>query len=138
LTGGLLTLIFYLMIFQRGFSSIGTARKLAIADRNQEWFLWCLGSSLFATVVAHFGINNMAQGIMGVFPLLASISVATFETKQATVRGVEPAPAPAPASVSGRAGTDLLLAKSPKKQRPVWSKVRLGPGQLKGRGVLTK
>jgi hypothetical protein len=138
LTGGLLTLIFYLMIFQRGFSSIGTARKLAIADRNQEWFLWCLGSSLFATVVAHFGINYMAQGIMGVFPLLASISVATFETKQATVRGVEPAQAPAPASVSGRAGTDLLLAKSPKKQRPVWSKVRLGPGQLKGRGVLTK
>jgi hypothetical protein len=131
LTGGLLTLIFYLAIFQRSFSSIGTARKLAIGDRSEEWFLWCLGSSLFATVVAHFGINYMAQGIMGFFPLVVSIYVATFEMRQATVR-VEASEKSTSAS-RGRAGTaDLLLAKSTKKQRTAWTKVRLEPRQLKG------
>lgn len=80
LTGGLLTLVFYVAIFKRGFSSIGKARKKAAGDRQQEWLLWCLGSSLFATVVTHFGINYMAQLIMGFFPLVACISVATQES----------------------------------------------------------
>jgi hypothetical protein len=89
LTGGLLTLIFYIAIFQRSFSSLGTARKLAIPDRHGEWFLWCLGSSLFATVVAHFGINYMAQGIMGVFPLIACIRVATLSATEPVVQTAE-------------------------------------------------
>ena len=131
LTGGLLTLIFYIAIFQRSFSALGTARKLAIGDRNQEWFLWCLGSSLFATVVAHFGINYMAQGIMGVFPLVVIISVATFETKRVVVSDVEVPVRGQFLPTSGRAGSDLLVAKSTKKQRTAWTKVRLGPGQLK-------
>ncbi len=82
LTGGLLTLIFYIMIFSRGFGAVGDARKRVNGDRKEEWLLWCLGSSLFATVVAHFGINYMAQLIMGFFPLVACISVATLEATQ--------------------------------------------------------
>ena len=89
LTGGLFTLILYIAIFSRGFGAIGNARKLVEGDRQQEWLLWCIGSALFATVVAHFGINYMAQLIMGVFPLVACISVATFEAKQGTVRIAE-------------------------------------------------
>jgi hypothetical protein len=89
LTGGLLTLVFYIAIFTRSFRAIGTARKQVNGDSGQEWFLWCLGSVLFATVVAHFGINYMAQLMMGFFPVLACISVATFEAAQATVPGVK-------------------------------------------------
>jgi hypothetical protein len=89
LTGGLLALIFYIAIFARGFSALGTARKLVNGDRGQEWLLWCLGSSLFANVVAHFGINYMAQLIMGFFPLVACISVATFEAKPVTAQTAE-------------------------------------------------
>lgn len=89
LTGGLLALIFYISIFSRGFGVIGNARKMVNGDRGREWFLWCLGSTLFATVVAHFGINYMAQLIMGFFPLVASISVATFEATQHSVRTSE-------------------------------------------------
>ncbi len=85
LTGGLLALIFYVAIFCRGFGAIGTARQLVNGDSKQEWLLWCLGSSLFATVVAHFGINYMAQLIMGFFPLVACISVATFEARQSVI-----------------------------------------------------
>jgi hypothetical protein len=88
LTGGLLTLVFYIAIFTRSFRAIGTARKQVEGDRGQEWFFWCLGSVLFATVVAHFGINYMAQLMMGFFPVLACISVATFEAAQATVPSV--------------------------------------------------
>jgi hypothetical protein len=89
LTGGLLALIFYIAIFKRGFGAIGNARKWVSGDRPQEWLLWCFGSSLFATVVAQFGINYMAQLIMGFFPLVACISVATFEARQATAPAVE-------------------------------------------------
>ena len=83
LTGGLLTLVFYIAIFKRSFGAIGNARKRAAGDRQQEWLLWCLGSTLFATVVAHFGINYVAQLIMGLFPLIACISVASQESKRA-------------------------------------------------------
>lgn len=105
LGGGLLTLIFYVMIFKRSFGAIGTARKLVNGDRGQEWLLWSLGTALFATVVAHFGINYMAQLIMGFFPLIVCISVVTFEMAHVrvgtTVAVVEvqrtPSPVPAPA-----------------------------------------
>jgi hypothetical protein len=89
LTGGLLTLILYLAIFKRSFGAIGRARKLVEGDRRQEWFLWCLGSTLFATVVAHFGINYTGVLIIGFFALVAFISVATFETSPVTVRTAE-------------------------------------------------
>ena len=89
LTGGLLALICYVTIFSRSFSAIGRARKLVDGDRKQEWLLWCLGSTLFATVVAHFGINYMAQLIMGFFPLVACISVATSNAKQGIAQTAE-------------------------------------------------
>jgi hypothetical protein len=104
LGGGLLTLIFYIMIFSRCFGSIGTARKLVNGDRPQEWLLWSLGAGLFATVVAHFGINYMAQLIMGLFPLVVCISVATYESRGATVQGSDtpvPVRIPSPAAVLG-------------------------------------
>jgi hypothetical protein len=90
LTGGLLTLIFYITIFKRSFGAIGTARKQVNGDRAREWLLWCMGADLFANVVAHFGINYMTQMMMTMFPLLACISVAAFEAKQEKVRKAEP------------------------------------------------
>jgi len=88
-TGGLVTLVLYIMIFTRSFGAIGTARKNVSGDRRQEWLLWCLGADLFANVVASFGINYMVELMMSFFPLLACISVATFEAKQATVQSLE-------------------------------------------------
>jgi hypothetical protein len=89
LGGGLITLVFYIMIFSRSFSAVGTARKRVNGNRRDEWFLWCLGADLFANVVAHFGINYMAQMMMTLFPLLACISVAAYEAKQ-KVRSAAP------------------------------------------------
>jgi hypothetical protein len=89
LTGGLLSLICYIAIFKRSFAAIGTARKRVNGDRRQEWFFWCLGSSLFANLVGHFGINYPAHLIMGFFSLLICISVATFEAKQEAAQSAE-------------------------------------------------
>jgi len=87
--GGLLTLVAFIMIYSRGFGAVGTARKLIEGDRRQEWFLWCLGSVLFANVVASFGINYLAHLIMCFFCLLACISAAVFEAKRLTELQVE-------------------------------------------------
>jgi len=91
LKGGLLTLACYITVLSRSFGAIGTARKQISGNRSQEWLLWCLGSAVFATVMAQFGINYMAQLMLGFFPLLACISVATFEVRQASARIVEAA-----------------------------------------------
>jgi hypothetical protein len=108
LKGGLVTLVCYIAIFSRGFRAIGTARKRVNGDRTQEWFLLCLGSALFAIVVASFGINYMAQLLMGLFPLLACISVAAFEARQTTVRSEETPAHLQFTSQLGTVGTDLL------------------------------
>jgi hypothetical protein len=88
-TGGLLTLILYIMILKRSFAVLGKARKRARGNHRQEWFLWCLGSCLFANVVAQFGINYMVQLQLLLFVLLAYISVAVFEVGQATLKEAE-------------------------------------------------
>jgi len=82
--GGLLTLGIYIVILKRSFGAIGNARKKVDGDRKQEWFLWCLGATLFANVVAQFGINYMIQLQLLLFPLLACISVATLEAGQSS------------------------------------------------------
>lgn len=77
--GGLVGLVAYIMIIKRSFGALGNARKRVEGDRGEEWFLWCLGVSLFSVVVAHFGINYPAMMEMWLFALWSSISVAAFE-----------------------------------------------------------
>ncbi len=82
LTGGLVPLFFYIAIFSGGFGKIGTARKMVAGDRAKEWFLWCIGGSLFANVVSHFGLNYLYMTLMSLFILLAMICAATAEARQ--------------------------------------------------------
>jgi len=108
LTGGMLSLLCYIGVFSGSFGALGKARKRVNGKGRQEWLLWALGSSLFATVVAHFGINYMAQLIMAFFALVACITVASFEaTRLAAHPGLKTAqataapPSLAPAFVFG-------------------------------------
>jgi hypothetical protein len=87
--GGLLGLVSYIAIFSRSFGAIGKARKTVEGDRGREWLLWCLGSTLFSVVVAHFGINYPAMMEIGLFTLWTVISVATFEARRAAEAHVE-------------------------------------------------
>jgi hypothetical protein len=81
LTGGLATLLAFIAIYRRGFGAIGRARKRADGDCRQEWFLWCLGSALFANAVASFGINYMVHLMMCFFVLIACICATTVAVK---------------------------------------------------------
>jgi hypothetical protein len=89
LTGGLITLILFIAIYSRSFGAIGKARKQVEGDRAQEWLLWCLGSTLFANLIASFGINYMVQLEMALFILLATISVAIFEAAQPAMARID-------------------------------------------------
>jgi hypothetical protein len=110
LRGGLVTLLIYIGIYKQSFGAIGIARKRVEGDRGQEWLLWCLGSALFTTVVASFGIYFSVHLFVCFASLLAGISVASLEGGRATIRG---APVPAELeSPSYRETTDLLLHKT--------------------------
>jgi hypothetical protein len=89
LTGGLLCLIAYILIFSRSFGSLGKARKRVESNRGQEWYLWCFGCALFSVVVAHFGINYPAMMEVGLFTLWATISVATSEARKPVAAKIE-------------------------------------------------
>src|SRR5216683_1182589 len=91
LSGGLLTFILFISIIIKGFASIGTARKVAEGNRSEEWFLWCLGATLFSHVVAFFGIGYFDQVQFAWFALLAIISVAVFEATSSAVPQVQEA-----------------------------------------------
>jgi len=116
LKGGLLTLILYILILKRSFGAIGDARKLVNGDRKQEWLLWSLGSALLANVVAAFGINYMAQLLMLLFPLLACISVATFEAHPVMAQGAITSDHEEPTLTPSPAGTCLRLSNTHKNR----------------------
>lgn len=87
--GGVLPLLLYIAILSLSFRAIGIARRRASGNGQQEWLLWCLGSSLFATVVAAFGINYTGMLLLGIYVLLALISAATSEKTQTMALSVK-------------------------------------------------
>lgn len=104
--GGLVSLILFIAIYSVSFGAIGDARKRINGDRRYEWFLWTFGCTMFANVVASFGINYMLQLLLLFFPVLACISVASFEAKRKVSRDVDPT-------------RDLLLAPTSEKYLPL-------------------
>jgi len=88
-SGGLLAFVLFISLISRSFSKLGTARKFADGNRSEEWFLWCLGATLFAHVVSYFGINYMDQMQFAWFALLAIISVGVFEVTGSVVPQVQ-------------------------------------------------
>ncbi len=85
LSGGLLTLILFISIIAKGFASLGTARKVTEGNPSEEWFLWCLGATLFSHVVVFFGIGYFDQVQFAWFALLAIISAAVSEATSSPV-----------------------------------------------------
>jgi len=76
-TGGLAPLVCFIIIISKSFGKLGTGRKRMAGDRKQEWLLWCMGSALFAHVMAYFGIGYFDQTEVAWFALLAMISAAS-------------------------------------------------------------
>lgn len=84
-TAGLVPLILFLTIIVFGFKYVGRMRRAADAegDRKQEFFVWAFGVSLFANVVAFFGIDYFDQTIVAWYALLAMITTITLPIRRA-------------------------------------------------------
>ena len=82
LKGGLAPLIFYILAMSRSFGMIGKARKAVQGQREIEWYLWCIGSSLFAVVVAQWGIMYYDMLRISLFIIMATASVAASEASR--------------------------------------------------------
>jgi len=91
LTGGLITFAIFMALLTRSFGALGTIRKrfAAAGKRKQEWYCWCLGSTLFANLVGWFGCSYMAKMEMTLSILLAMISVAIVEGRRPPATSVE-------------------------------------------------
>ena len=81
ITGGLLTLIFYILIFVRCYQGLGAAMR-AVREHSpaSEALLWCLGATLFAHVMALFTVGYFDQVQVYWWGLVAIISSVSSET----------------------------------------------------------
>lgn len=75
-TGGLLTLVLFITMIVRAFSTAGKARDASEADARNAFFLWALGVAVFAHIMAFMGISYFDQTILEWFALLAIIGAA--------------------------------------------------------------
>jgi hypothetical protein len=82
-TGGLIALILFVAMISICFSKLGDARKAVGSDKKQEWVIWLLGATMFANVIAFFGVNYFDQMKFAWFALLAMISAVTVPILQA-------------------------------------------------------
>jgi len=90
-TGGLATLVTFILVISRSFGRLGTARRLVKGDRKREWSLWCLGAALLSHVVAYFGVSYFDQMQVAWYALLAIIGVAVSEVVPSRVSQVQEA-----------------------------------------------
>lgn len=83
--GGLAAFICYILVISRCFSRLGIARKHA-SSKKHEWFIWFLGSALFANVIAFFGVNYFDQSRIAWFALVSMICACTIPLARPDLR----------------------------------------------------
>jgi hypothetical protein len=93
-TGGLLTFVLFIAIISTCFGRLGKARKFVEGIREEEWFLWCLGSSMFAHIIVFFGIDYFDQMEFAWLSFLLMISVAVTRAYRLPVRKAKKSMAP--------------------------------------------
>jgi hypothetical protein len=81
ISGGLLTFVLFIALISRCLGRLGTKRKLVAGHRSEEWFLWCLGSAMFAHLVVFIGIDYFDQMLFAWFALLVIISTSVSAAK---------------------------------------------------------
>ncbi|HVB85954.1 MAG TPA: hypothetical protein VNK23_04715 [Candidatus Dormibacteraeota bacterium] len=91
-TAGLIPLIAFIAILVFGFRYIGKARRHYEGNKQEEFFVWAIGGSLFANVVGFFGIGYWDQVIVAWYMVLAIIAAITLSARAAIA---VPAAAPA-------------------------------------------
>ena len=111
--GGLVAFVCLILLLSRAFGRIGDARKIVDGNKPQEWMLWCLGATLFANVVAFFGVNYFDQSRILWFLSLAMISAVT-----ASLPELQDAKVPATSGVSKEVSFTPVPQVSPVAPKP--------------------
>ena len=75
-SGGLATLVCFVALIVLTFRNVGAARKAVRGNKQREWLLWLLGTTMFSFVVSFFGICFMDQATAGWLVVLAISVVA--------------------------------------------------------------
>jgi hypothetical protein len=81
--GGVFTLLAYLLLLRRGFTSIGRAIR-ASNDPAEQTLLWGLGGALTAHVIGSFGLSYWDQSAVLFALLLGLISAASSVVREAS------------------------------------------------------
>jgi hypothetical protein len=85
-TGGLATLILFIILISHCFGGIGMARKRAEGDPAREWLLWTLGAVLSAHMAAFMGISYFDQTQVWWFVTLGMICAVTTKRTSPNIR----------------------------------------------------
>lgn len=75
--GGLVCFTCFIALFVVCFKQIGIGRKAMENDRRKEWLIWLFAATLFAQVLAYFGIDYFDQSKFVWYLILVMIGVAT-------------------------------------------------------------
>lgn len=73
--GGLLTLVFFILILSYGFGAVGRAIKTTDLDPGTARVIWALGASLLVHIVCFFGVSYWDQIKIVLYMDLAMVSV---------------------------------------------------------------
>ena len=73
-TGGLATLVCFIVLITRSFSRIGRTRRRVPRGSNEEWLLWFVGVAIFSHCVAYFGISYFDHTQFSWLALLCIVS----------------------------------------------------------------
>ena len=81
-TAGIIPFLSFLAIIVFGFKFLGKARRAAArVSRKQELFIWAFAASLFANVVAFFGIGYFDQTEVAWLAIVVTIAVISRRTR---------------------------------------------------------
>jgi hypothetical protein len=76
-SGGLITLIAFILLISWSFGRLGDSRKIVDGDKKKEWMLWLFGLALLSHVISFFGIAFNDQAVYSWFALFAMICAVT-------------------------------------------------------------
>jgi len=79
---GLIPLLSFLAIIVLGFKYLGKVRR-SVEDQKERFFIWALSASVFANVVAFFGVSYFDQTIVAWYALLAMIHAVVISVRRA-------------------------------------------------------
>ena len=130
-TTGLVPLLLFLAIIVLGFKYVGGARRSCAGDRKEEMFIWGVGASMFANVVAFFGISYFDQTIIAWYALLAMISAMAFSVRKVTAKKTESSPTDQVPATTFYSEEESLLMHS-RRHAPLvnngMNEIRFSPG----------